>query len=157
MTVGQNIASPSGLGAETRTGSSVLLRQFVTFAVVGGVSTACHFFVLFALHEWVHIGVVPATSAGAAVGAVVNYVLNRRITFVASGAGAGAILRFSLVAITGLGLNSGSMAVLEHIVPQIHYLLRQCVVTGLVLLYSFTMNRLWTFRSDSGGGTTDAA
>jgi len=157
MTAGRNIASSSGLGAEAPVGSSVLFRQFVTFAVVGGVSTVCHFFVLFALHEWVCVGVVPATSAGAAVGAVVNYVLNRRITFPASGGGASAILRFSLVAITGLGLNSGSMAALEQFVPQVHYLLRQSVVTGLIMFYSFAMNRFWTFRHNDEGGSADAA
>lgn len=157
MTLGQNIASPTGLGAGSRAGVSSLVRQFVTFAVVGGVSTACHFAVLFALHEWVRVGVVAATSWGAAAGAVVNYVLNRRITFAASGSGAGAIPRFALVAITGLGLNSGSMAVLEQVVPQVHYLLRQCVVTGFVLLYSFTLNRFWTFRHGNSRGATDAA
>lgn len=157
MTVGQNIANSNAIGTEAAAGSSVLFRQFVTFAIVGGVSTACHFFVLLSLHEWARVGVVLATSAGATIGAVVNYVLNRRITFAVSGGGASAILRFSLVAVTGLGLNSGSMAVLEHIVPQVHYLLRQCVVTGLVLLYSFAMNRFWTFRHGIGGGTADAA
>lgn len=157
MTLGQNIASPTGLGPGSRAGIPALVRQFLTFAVVGGVSTACHFAVLFALHEWARIGVVAGTSCGAAVGAIVNYLLNRRITFAASAGGSGAIPRFALVAITGLALNSASMAVLEQLVPQVHYLLRQCAVTGLVLLYSFTMNKFWTFRHGAAGRATDAA
>jgi len=132
--------------------STSVVRQFLIFAVVGAVSTGCHFLVLFALHEWCGLGVVAATSWGAAAGAVVNYILNRRVTFAASGAGAGAIPRFALVALTGLGLNSGSMALLEQSIPQVHYLVRQCFVTGLVLLYSFSMNKFWTFRRRSARG-----
>lgn len=146
------IASSPETTARTVTGSPSVVRQFVTFAVVGAVSTGCHFLVLFALHEWAGLGVVAATSWGAAVGAVVNYILNRRVTFAGSGAGAAAIPRFALVALTGLGLNSGSMALLEQAIPQVHYLVRQCFVTGLVLLYSFSMNKWWTFRGRSASG-----
>ena len=146
MMLDQNIASRQELGRPLPAGAATLIRQFITFAVVGGVSTGCHFAVLYALHEWAGLGGVPATTWGAATGAVVSYVLNRRITFAASGAGAAAIFRFALVAVTGLGINSGTMALLEQAIPQVHYLFRQCAVTALVLLYSFTMNKFWTFR-----------
>lgn len=152
MFLDSDIASRPRPLPTTLAGSTSVVRQFVIFAVVGAVSTGCHFLVLFALHEWGGLGVVAATSWGAAAGAVVNYILNRRVTFAASGAGAGAIPRFALVALTGLGLNSGSMALLEQSIPQVHYLLRQCFVTGLVLLYSFSMNKWWTFRGQSASG-----
>ena len=124
----------------------MLVRQFLVFAAIGGFSTVCHFAVLFALHEWVLVAVVPATSVGAAVGAVVSYVLNRAYTFRGSSPTRGAFARFMLVAVGGLTLNATAMAVLQHLAPGVNYLLLQCFVTGTVLVYSFAMNKCWTFQ-----------
>jgi putative flippase GtrA len=122
------------------------IPQFGIFAVVGAVSTGCHFAVLWTLRERLGAGLILATTAGYLVGAVVNYVLNRRITFAHSRAGHEAIPRFATVVLAGMALNAGIMALLERLVPGVDYLLRQCAATGAVLIFNFVLNRAWTFR-----------
>jgi len=124
----------------------MLIRQFVLFAAIGALSTACHFVILVALHEAANVAVVPATSLGATVGAVVSYALNRRYTFRGSSPTGSAFARFILVAVGGLVINSTAMAVLQILAAGVSYLVLQCVVTGTVLVYSFTLNKYWTFQ-----------
>lgn len=131
--------------------------QFVVFAVVGGVSTACHFATLWTLHVPLGVDLIVATTAGYVVGAVVNYLLNRRFTFATSTtAHQAAVPRFATVVLMGMALNAGIMAALAHVAPGVNFLLRQCVATGTVLVFNFVMNRHWTFRTAdvSGAGGT---
>ena len=123
-----------------------LATQFGIFAVVGGVSTACHFATLWLLHERFGTGLIVATTTGYLVGAVVNYVLNRRFTFAQSKAGLEAEPRFATVVLLGMALNAGIMALLARVAPDVDYLLRQCLATGTVLVFNFVLNRAWTFR-----------
>jgi putative flippase GtrA len=130
-----------------------LLRQFLTFTVVGGVSTLCHFATLIVLHEAFGLSVLWSTTWGFIVGGVINYALNRRLTFADSSVGLIAVPRFLVVALTGMALNTGTMAVLAQLAPQVQYLLRQCTVSAIVLLYNFVLNRVWTFRSAAARST----
>jgi putative flippase GtrA len=136
---------------ETPSGFRASILQFAVFAVAGGLSTVCHLVVLYALHDIAGLGVITATTWGATVGAIVNYALNRGITFSHSTPGSGAIARFAVVAAIGLGLNAAGMALLDSGVPHVHYLVRQCAVTSFVLIYSFSLNKLWTFRDMARG------
>jgi putative flippase GtrA len=125
----------------------VFRSQFLIFVFVGGISAVCHFAVLVALHEVMHVPLVPATTVGALCGAVVNYWLNRVYTFARSRPARHAYSRFGLVAFGGLAINALSMAALEHLVPGVPYLIRQCIVTAAVLVYSYLANKHWTFRN----------
>jgi len=141
LTATVSIGSYSPPGA-----TGMLIRQFVLFAAIGALSTACHFAILVALHETANVAVVPATSLGATVGAVVSYALNRRYTFRGSSPTGSAFARFIIVAVGGLVINSAAMAVLQILAAGVSYLVLQCVVTGTVLVYSFTLNKYWTFQ-----------
>jgi len=118
--------------------------QFVRFAGVGAVGTAAHYAVLVALVEVAAIDEVVASTAGAAIGAAVNYVLNRRFTFESRAAHGPALVRFFTVAGAGLGLNWMLMRVLTSALA-VHYLVAQVLSTATVLAWNFTANRLWTF------------
>jgi putative flippase GtrA len=134
-----------------------LLVQFGVFAVVGAVSTACHFATLWTLHQPLGVNLIVATTMGYLVGAVINYLLNRNITFsTARTAHEAAVPRFATVVLAGMALNAGIMAVLERTAPGVNFLLRQCVATGIVLVFNFVLNRLWTFRpADASGAEGD--
>ena len=120
--------------------------QFVMFSLVGGVSTVCHFLVLWIMHEQIGFSVLSATTLGFGTGALVNYLLNRRITFARSNVGHDAIPRFLAVVVAGMTLNASLMSVLGVLVPGLYYLLRQCIATSVTLLFNFALNRSWTFR-----------
>ena len=59
-----------------------LISRFLRFALVGIFGTAAHYTVLVSLVEVYGVPVLFATTAGFLTGALVNYILNRRFTFV---------------------------------------------------------------------------
>ena len=55
--------------------------QFLRYAIAGAAGTAVHYLVLIALVQGASVAAVPASTAGAVAGALVNYRLNHRYTF----------------------------------------------------------------------------
>jgi len=58
-----------------------------------------------------------------------------------------AVSRFMLVAAVGFGLTYIFMSLFVH-AAGIPYVLAQMATTGIVMLWSFTAHRLWTFPAD---------
>lgn len=126
-----------------------LLRQFVKFTGVGFVSAIGHYGLLIALVQLAAVPAVPASAAGALLGAVINYSLNYRYTFRSTRQHRETVLRFAAIAAIGLALNTLFMWVGVVLIGA-HYLLSQVVTTVLVLIWNFAGNRYWTFRSAAG-------
>ena len=126
-----------------------LLRQFVKFTGVGFISAIGHYGLLIALVQLAAVQPVPASAAGALLGAWLNYSLNYRFTFHSTRSHRESVLRFGVVAAIGLVLNTLFMWVGVDVIGA-HYLLSQIVTTGLVLIWSFAGNRYWTFHSAAG-------
>jgi putative flippase GtrA len=91
------------------------------------------------------IDAVLSSSAGYIVGAIVNYILNYYYTFRSDKRHHEAAVKFFTVAAVGFILNG---AIMHWIISGLgaHYLLAQVAATGLVLVWNFLGNRLWTFR-----------
>jgi putative flippase GtrA len=123
-----------------------IARQFLHFATVGGIATAIHYLILIALVHGTGMNAVLASTLGFMVSAACNYYLNYRFTFRSRAAHRHAIFKFLTVAGVGLVLNSATMMVAAEYLG-LHYLLAQVIATGLVLLWNFSGNRWWTFRS----------
>ncbi|MEP7312147.1 MAG: GtrA family protein [Pseudomonadota bacterium] len=119
-------------------------QQFLRFLVVGAIATTVQYCVLIAGVELLGWQPVWASGLGFALGAVVNYVLNRNFTFQSNAAHGRAVLRFAVVALTGLGWNSILMHVLNERLGY-PYLLAQVLTTGMVLVWNFCGNALWSF------------
>ena len=119
--------------------------KFLSFATVGVLGTAAHYTVLGALVEFAGVAVLTGTTVGFVTGAIVNYLLNRRITFASDASHAVALPKFLTVAVLGAGLNWLIVDLLVH-GAEIHYFIAQLAATATVLLWNFTGNHLWTFR-----------
>lgn len=126
-----------------------LLRQFASFGGVGGVSAIGHYGLLILLVQVFAVNPVTASAAGALLGAWINYSLNYRFTFRSSKRHHDAVLKFAVVALAGLMLNTLFMWIAVDL-AHIHYLLGQFVTTGLVFVWSFLGNRYWTFHAKPG-------
>lgn len=124
---------------------AALFRQFINFTGVGFVSAIGHYGLLIALVQLAGVAAVPASAAGALLGAWINYTLNYHFTFRSSKRHREAVLKFAAVATVGLVLNTLFMWVGVDLIGA-HYLLAQVVTTGLVLIWSFAGNRFWTFQ-----------
>ena len=121
-----------------------MLPQFVRYAGAGIIGTAAHYVVLVALVQGMHSGVVAASTAGAIVGAGVNYALNHRFTFASSESHRRALPRFAAVVAAGIVLNALVLAMMLALVGP-HYLVAQVVATLVVLVAGYLANRAWTF------------
>ena len=125
-------------------GSSIF-RQFVSFVGVGAVATAAHYVILIVLVQFYHLNPTLASSIGAVAGALISYVLNYHYTFRSNSGHAVSMVKFFAVAGVGLVLNSMSMLICIEVFG-FYYLLSQVLATALVLIWSFSANRAWTFR-----------
>lgn len=129
------------------------LRQFVKFAVVGGVGTAVNLLVLkLTLFAWgqFHATTPYAVEAFAsglafAVAVVNNYLLNRWWTFRSSGTMGAEFIKFLIVSIAGLVLNEIVFFIFR---AQLHVnvLVSQLIAIVCVLPFNFALNKLWSFR-----------
>lgn len=120
------------------------LREFFLYGVVGGLGTAVHYAIMMTLVEVLAVAPVVATGIGCFAGAIVNYLLNHRLTFVSDACHKVALPKFMVVAIIGMVANVWMLyALLELLV--IHYMIAQCLVTVLVMCITYTLNKFWTF------------
>ena len=118
--------------------------QLTAFAAVGGLAAVAHYGALVALVEAARWHPVPATLVGYVAGGVVSYVLNRRHTFASARPHAEAGWRFAAVAAVGFCLTWAFMQLFVEAMA-LPYLPAQLVTTGIVLVWSFVANRVWTF------------
>jgi len=125
------------------------VSRFIRFAGVGAVGTLAQYLTLTALVEFLAIDVVHASAVGFTLGAFVNYFLNYHYTFRSKKRHSEAIFKFFSMALIGRILNTVIMSVMTNYLG-FHYLLAQIISTGLVLLWNFSGNRLWTFREAQG-------
>jgi putative flippase GtrA len=91
------------------------------------------------------------STLGFVVGAVINYVLNRRITFSRAEGHFKTAPRFAAVATLGAMLNMAIMYVLTEFADW-HYLFCQATATAIVLVFGFLANRFWTFGQEVAKG-----
>jgi putative flippase GtrA len=126
-------------------GIIALGRQFVKFSAVGALAMVGHYAVLVVAVEAGGARALYASIAGSLVGAIISYALNYRFTFESNQSHPETLSRFLTVATVAFFLNGGIMAVLTGPIP-IHYLAAQVVSTGVIVLWTFSVNRWWTFR-----------
>lgn len=125
-----------------------LSRQFGAFAGVGVVAAVVHYGLLIGLVELRGLAPVPATLAGYVGGGVVSYGLNRRLTYASDRAHREAVWRFAAVAFVGFLLTGLFMHVFTTVLDA-PYLPAQLATTGIVLIWSFIANKLWTFGASA--------
>lgn len=121
-----------------------LTRQMSAFVIVGLFAVVAHYGALIALVEIFGWPPVQATLVGYLCGGVTSYLLNRRLTFVSDRSHAEAVWRFALVASIGFLMTWGLMTIFIDRLSA-PYLAAQFVTTGIVQVWSFLGNKLWTF------------
>jgi putative flippase GtrA len=120
------------------------LAQFLMFAGIGAIGTVGHYTTLIVLVQFWMVDPVVASSFGFVVGAITNYILNYHFTFQSDKRHSEALTKFLIVATIGAGINGFIMYIgVEN--TDINYLIVQISATGIVLLWSFIVNKLWTF------------
>ena len=111
----------SPLPEPARAPAHTIFRQFMSFSGVGLAGTSTHYITLLALVEALGIGPVAASATGFVIGALVNYVLNYKITFRSESPHWQALPKFLTVSLVAFCLNFVIMAVGTKWLPG-HYL-----------------------------------
>ncbi len=127
-----------------------MVGKFLRFALVGSFATVLHYAILLVLVEGFALAEVLASSIGFAVSSGFNYALNYRYTFQSTQQHRATYSKFILVALAGLTLNGAVLAAAMHYL-EVHYLWAQLGATGIVLLWNFAGNHLWSFREQATG------
>lgn len=122
------------------------LWQLTRFGMVGAVGTLAHYALLLALVEWLGTGAMTGTACGSVLGALVNYLLSRRLVFASQRRHREALPRFLLVAASSLLLNALLMYAMTVGLGW-HYLVSQLLTTALLLLWNYVANARWTFST----------
>jgi putative flippase GtrA len=104
------------------------------------------YIILIVLVEAWQINVIVASVIGYIVGIVVNYTLNYGFTFQSKLHHHILVPRFVMVMMVGLLLNTGIMFAGVNWF-RINYVLAQLAAIALVLIWSYTANRLWVFTN----------
>lgn len=139
-----------GGGAEGRWPALIArLRHLLLFAALGGIGTVAHYAVLISFVQSGLAGPVVGSTAGFLVGGLTNYQLSRRIVFRSHKPHHEAMTKFFLIAGIGLVINAALMTLLTGPLGA-PYLPAQILVTGLLVLWHYTGNALWTFRAGEG-------
>ncbi len=118
-------------------------QQLLRFLITGGLSTLVQYVLLIISIE--SLGIAKTTSSALAYGlaAIVNYVLNYHFTFEAKSPHKQTLVRFAYVVSIGLLLNT--IAFYLAIQMSSHYILAQCIGTGVTLIFNFIAHKYWTY------------
>ena len=123
---------------------SKLLNEFLRFAGVGGIGTLVHYLLLIFLVQILGVNPVKATAIGIIAGMLTNYYLNYHITFCSSQRHLFTLPKFILIAVFGGFLNVSIMFIcIEKF--NCSYLIIQIFATAVVLVWNFTLNKIWIF------------
>lgn len=128
-----------------RTPSRRIHQELGAFLGVGIVAAIAHYGTLIVLVEVFGLGAVTASTIGFACGAIVSYTLNYKFTFLSNNRHCEAFIKFVAVAVVGSFLNGVILAFMMQFF-RLHYLAAQVIATGLVFVWSYLANRMWTFK-----------
>jgi len=123
----------------------MIVRQFARYLVAGGLAVGVHLTILTALTELFHVRPAVATAIGFVVGSVVNYLLQQAWVFRARGDHRGFAARYAMIT-TGTFFLNMFLFWVAHSVLNVWYLAAQVLVTGMIFLLNFLLNRWFTFR-----------
>jgi putative flippase GtrA len=129
-----------------------LVLKFLKFGVVGASGMAVHGGLLFLLKEVVNLNPFVANTIGFIAAASSNYFLNRIWTFRSKEKQVGVeYVKFIIVSVIGLGINTGSLWLLNTLLPQWaadwRFYILWVVAVGITTLWNFFGNLLFTFRN----------
>jgi len=129
------------------------IHRFVKFAIVGAAGAVIDFTLLNILHGYLDWGLFWANTVSVSAAILSNFVWNRLWTFPESRniKKRKQLPQFALVNFVGLLINNlivvGVDAVLRPMIGEpFSYNIAKAIAIGVVLLWNFGVNRIWTYR-----------
>ena len=120
------------------------MNTLFKYIITGSLAVFSLMCVLIFLIEVFDVNKVVASAIAFVVASIINYSLQHRFVYQCTGAHDKHALRFILVTVAGLGINTLLFPQLLNIINI--YLLAQLVTIVVVFIFSFIMNTKFTFR-----------
>jgi putative flippase GtrA len=124
--------------------SNININSLLRFLLVGGTATALQYLIMAALIHAFGMDAVVASGVGFVISAVFNYWANARFTFRSGSTHRQGIPRFLVTLGAGVLINVVVLYGLTHL--GLSLILSQLITTGVVLIWNYTINAIWTFR-----------
>jgi len=129
----------------------LLSPQFIKFCIVGGTSALINFVFYISLTELFGLWYVFSSIIGFVASAIFNFTANKFWTFRNGDNGKNAVIqliKFFTVTVSGLLIHTILIYLITDIVG-FDYRLSWIIATGVVTLWNYTFNKLWTFKVKS--------
>ena len=124
----------------------MLDRKFLKFGAVGIIGVGIDFFVTWLFKEKIGLNKYISNALGFSFAVVNNFLLNRYWTFGTDTQPFGMqFFKFILIAVVGLGINSLLLFLMLRFL-KLNFYLSKLFVIGLVFIWNFSMNYLFTFH-----------
>lgn len=124
--------------------SMSIIALLIRYLGIGLVATGGHYFVFLLLIVNGVTDPVLASVGGGVIGAIISYIGNRRLSFVATGIYKLQPIRFVLVSLaTNIGNGVGMWVLIKF---NLSPLVSQILVTLTLTALGFTAHRFWTFN-----------
>lgn len=123
------------------------MKQLISFIMVGGTATLIQFLLLILFVDSLAINATLASACAFCLSAVVNYLLNYKLTFNSQQSHAVTLPKFCVTAALGLAFNTLFFIIGQYLLD--HYLLAQCFATGITLVINFALHKFWIYRTKS--------
>ena len=123
-----------------------MLFEFSRYVIVGLCAAVGHYGTLILLTEAFNFDPVHASTIGFVVAGTISYVLNYRFTFKSTRRHVEALPIFLFVVGIAFCINWASMIFFQRILG-FYYVLSQLITTGIMLVWQYSANKLWTFRT----------
>lgn len=128
---------------------SKLHKHLFRYGLVGVIGTLLDLGVLYILVEFAHFPILLGASCSFGVAVINNFVLNKVWTFENQEKNYKTqFIKFLLVSLIGLALTNGLMFLFVNIMA-IWYLFAKILTSAVVVVWNFTLNKLWTFAEAS--------
>ncbi|MBD3156528.1 hypothetical protein GF369_01745 [Candidatus Peregrinibacteria bacterium] len=127
---------------------------FIKYTLVATVGLTCDMTTLFMLVEYAHFPILLATALAFMVAVIVNFNLHKRWTFHDTSHNLKRqFTAFFVISIMNFVLTLVFMFIFVDLV-HLWYVLAKIITATLVLIFSYIMNRLWTFKKIHVKGKT---
>jgi len=126
--------------------SNLFFLKFIKFSAVGFSGMILDFGTTWILKEKLKVNKYISNSLGFILAATSNYILNRYWTFHSGNRQvATEYLSFMIIALAGLGINN-FVIFLFHDKLKLNFYIAKVLAVGVVTLWNFGMNYLFTFK-----------
>lgn len=126
----------------------VCSAQFIKFCVVGAIAAAINFSLYIALVELLDWWYIFSSVTGFVVSAIFNFTVNKFWTFKNGDHGRDAVIqsiKFFTVTTAGLLMHTALIYAITDVV-KIDYRISWVIATGIVTIWNYSLNKLWTFK-----------